>query len=293
MGKFREKMDQDMRIRGFTSNTRKAYLGSVSRFVRYFMRSPDELTIEDVNQYQLYLTKERGLKGNTCNQNVAAIRFFYNVTLKNDWDFQQIPFHKSRKKLPVILSKEEVVALLDALSNPKHRAIFETIYSGGFRVSEVTHLRVADIDSQRMMIRIRKGKGDKARYVMLSEQLLKTLRTYYKSYRLAPQGWLFPGRYPTKPLNRSSVLKVLKKAKKSDQISKPITVHSLRHSFATHLLEDGTNIRVIQRLLGHKSLRSTEVYTHVAENYITETKSPLDNLPQRKVHPDPSGSKRC
>jgi site-specific recombinase XerD len=277
MGYFRDLMDREMRIRGFADRTRQSYLGCVRRFVGYYMVRPDRLTLEDVNRYQLYLTRDRQVAWSTFNQSVCALRFFFIVTLKRDWNLQQLPYHKRRRRLPQVLSRLEVRALFDSVQNLKHRAILMTLYGGGLRVSEALSLRVTDIDSDRMTIRIHWGKGGKDRYVMLSQTLLIALRDYWHHYH--PQGLLFPGRGAHGQLTRASVGKVIKKARKRAGIVKPVSPHTLRHSFATHLLEAGINIRVIQRLLGHRSLRSTEVYTHVARNYVADTQSPLDSLP--------------
>lgn len=269
-------MDRELRIRGLAENTGKSYLGTMRCFVRHFMRPPDELTAEDVKRYQLFLTKERRVSWSTFNIHVCSIRFFYRNVLAVKWDVEAIPYQKTGKRLPVVLSGEEVVALLDAATNLKHRAILMTLYAAGLRASEATHLRVADIDSRRMMIRVAQGKGRKDRYVMLSAKLLEILRRYWLEQR--PEPWLFPGQDPARPLTRDSVERVFVRAKEKAGIRKSVHPHTLRHSFATHLLERGVNIRVIQRLLGHRSLRSTEIYTHVAETYVRDTKSPLDDL---------------
>ena len=276
MGKFHDLMDRELRIRGYAENTRKAYLGHVRAFVGHFMRPPDQLTINDVNNYQLHLTKECKVSWSTFNVHVCALRFFYDDVMHAGWDIRHIPYQKTRRKLPQVLSGDEVRALFLAVPNLKHRTILMTIYAGGLRVSESTHLRVADIDGKRGTIRVEQGKGFKDRYVMLSARLLVMLRRYWTQYR--PAAWLFPGADPHRPLNRASVEHVFAKASKAAGITKHVSVHSLRHSFATHLLERGVNIRVIQRLLGHRSLRSTEIYTHVAGSYLQDTKSPLDDL---------------
>jgi len=276
MGKLHDRMDRELRIRGYAENTRKSYIGNMRCFVRFFMRPPDELTAEDVKQYQLFLTKDKRVSWSTFNVHVCAIRFFYREVLRVEWDVKQIPYQRSGRRLPVVLSCEEVRALLDTTTNLKHRALLMILYSAGLRPSEAIHLQLADIDSGRMMIRVDQGKGRKDRYVMLSEKLLVTLRRYWREYQ--PALWLFPGQDPSCPLTRGSLEKLFTRAKKKAGIQKPVTPHSLRHSFATHLLERGVNIRVIQRLLGHRSLRSTEIYTHVAESYVRDTRSPLDDL---------------
>jgi integrase/recombinase XerD len=276
MGHFHDLMDRELRIRGFADATRDAYLGCVRRFVAHYMVRPDQLTLEDVNRYQLYLTQERKVAWSSFNVAVCALRFFFLVVLKRNWNLQHIPYQKARRRLPQVLSRQEVQALLAVVTNTKYLAILMTLYSGGLRVSEALALHVSDIDSDRMVLRIEQGKGGKDRYVMLSQTLLQVLRQYWRTRRPGPL--LFPGRDPNGSLSREAVRKVLAKACKKAGISKPVSPHTLRHSFATHLLEAGVNIRVIQRLLGHTSLRSTEVYTHVASNYIAETESPLDSL---------------
>ena len=277
MGKFRELMERDMEIRGFSPHTKQCYLGRLKDFVRHFMRPPDQLTIEDIHRYQLHLTRDRKVSWSVFNQVVAALRFFYGVTLQKDWDIKRIPYQRTGRKLPLVLSPEEVSGVLEALTNLKHRALLMTVYAAGLRVSEVVSLRVADIDSQRMMLRVEQGKGRNDRYVMLGQKLLYVLREYWKIEQ--PRDWLFPGQIPKRHLTRSAVERVFYQARDTAGITKKVSVHSLRHSFATHLLESGVNIRKIQLLLGHRSLRSTQVYTHVARDYLDNTPSPLDILP--------------
>jgi site-specific recombinase XerD len=276
MGKFHDLMDRELRIRGLAENTRRSYLETMRHLVRHFMRPPDQLTAEDVKHYQLFLTQKRRVSWSTFNLRVCAIRFFYRHVLPVPWDVEQIPYQRTGKKLPLVLSGEEVVALLDAATNLKHRAILMTLYAAGLRASEALHLRPADIDSQRMMIHVAQGKGRKDRYVMLSAQLLETLRRYWRQRR--PDSWLFPGQDAAAPLTCGTVQRFFADVKNRAGIAKAASPHSLRHSFATHLLERGVNIRVIQRLLGHRSLRSTEIYTHVAATYVRDTRSPLDDL---------------
>ena len=277
MGTFRDRMEQDLQIRGFSPNTQAVYLARVREFVRYCQRPPDQLTLDDIHRYQLHLTRERRVSWAVFNQAVAALRFFYGVTLQKGWDITRIPYQKTGRKLPVVLSQAEVRALFQPVRNLKHRALLMTVYAAGLRVGEVVKLRVTDIDSQRMVLRVEQGKGRKDRYVMLSATLLGALREYWKLAR--PQAWLFPGQHPTTHLCRASAQRIFYKARDAAGIAKRVSIHALRHSFATHLLERGTNLRVIQLLLGHRSLRSTEVYTHVAGSYLRETASPLDLLP--------------
>ena len=287
MGKCRDLMLQEMQIRGFSENTQKVYLGRMGQFVGFFMRPPDELALEDIHRYQVHLTQVEAVSWGVFNQSVAAIRFFYREAIHKEWDIKRIPYQKTGRKLPVVMSRDEVSALFGTVENLKHRALLLTVYAGGLRVSETVNLRVSDIDSQRMVVRVDQGKGRKDRYVMLSPTLLEALRAYWKATR--PQPWLFPGQKPGCHLTRSAAERVFDQARDAAGIAKKVTIHSLRHSFATHLLESGTNIRVIQLLLGHRSLRSTEVYTHVAGNYLSETKSPLDTLPMKKNGPSRKG----
>ena len=281
MGKFHDLMDRELRIRGFAESTRISYLERMRSLVRYFRKPPDQLGPEEVKQYLLFLATSRRLKWSTFNLYVCAFRFFYRQVLRIPWDVRvEIPYQRTGKRLPVVLSGEEVVKLLDAANTLKHRAILMALYSAGLRVSEALHLRPADIDSQRMMIRIDQGKGRKDRYVMLSSKLLETLRRYWREERpqQRPHPWLFPGKKPGVPLTRDTVEWAFAVAQRHAGIAKRVSPHSLRHSFATHLLERGVNIRVIQQLLGHRSLQSTEIYTHVAQTCVRDTKSPLDDL---------------
>lgn len=276
MGQFRDRYERDLQIRGYSSNTVKQYVYCVRNLVKYFNQPPDELTIEDINNFQLHLTKERKVAWATFNVYVVAIRHFFLITLKRDWKIAFIPYQKTGRKLPEIFSAAELSALFKSVSNIKHLTILMAIYSAGLRVSEAVHLRVSDIDSRRMVIRVNQGKGLKDRYVPLSEALLPFLRQYWKIDR--PTDWLFQGQDPKKPLTQESVGLVFRKAKKAAGITKKVTVHSLRHSFASHLMEKGVDIRTIQQLLGHRSLSSTMIYTHVAKNYVNRAGSPLDGV---------------
>ena len=283
MGEYATRMENEMSIRGFSEETKKTYLICMRSFVKYYRRPPDKLTLDDINRYQIYLAKEKKVATSTFNQQICAISFFYKYVLKKPWLITNIPHQKTEKRLPTVLSKEEILKLLEAPGNPKHRALLSTLYSTGLRVGELSRLKPADIESARMMIRVNQGKGRKDRYVMLSPRLLDILRSYWKAYwsgaHLKP-AYLFPGETPAVPLKRKSIYSVVKNAaKKAGIAAKKVSPHVLRHSFSTHLLEDGVNIRVIQSLLGHRSLRTTAVYTNVASNYLAVTPSPLDTLP--------------
>ncbi len=277
MTPLRQRMLEDMGIRNLAKNTQKSYVQQIAGFANYFGRSPEELGPEQVRDYQLYLLQTRKLAPSSIGLAAGALRFLYKVTLKRGWAVDEIPMPKRPFKLPVILSPEEVMHFLESISNHKHRTLLTASYAAGLRVSEATHLKVADIDSERMMLRVDQGKGNKDRYVMLSPRLLDILRLYWKAAR--PTHWLFPGDIPGQPISRHAVGQVCQKAQRASGIGKPITPHSLRHAFATHLLESGTDLRTIQLLLGHRSLATTSRYLKVANTSICATKSPLDLLP--------------
>jgi len=283
MTPLRQRMLEDMAIRNLAANTQSAYIQQVIAYARHFHRDPAELGPEEIRAYQVHLTQTRMLSASSVSVATGALRFLYKVTLKRPWGVDEIPMPKRPFKLPVILSPEEVMHFLDSIGNRKHRAILMTAYAAGLRVSEATHLKVTDIDSQRMMLRVDQGKGRKDRYVMLSPRLLDELRTYWKSEH--PTEWLFPGDRPGQPITRDAVGQACQKAHLASGIKKPITPHSLRHAFATHLLESGTDVRTIQLLLGHRSLATTSRYLKVATHTVCATTSPFDLLP--KVEPPP------
>lgn len=283
MTRLRQRMLEDMAVRNLAENTQSAYVQQVIAYARHFHRPPEELGPEAVRAYQVHLTQTRMLSPSSVSVATGALRFLYNVTLKRGWGVEEIPMPKRPFRLPVILSPEEVMHFLDSVDSTKHRAILMTAYAAGLRVSEATHLKVTDIDSQRMMLRVDQGKGRKDRYVMLSPRLLEVLRTYWKASR--PTLWLFPGDLPGQPITRGAVELACQKAHRASGIQKPITPHSLRHAFATHLLESGTDVRTIQLLLGHRSLATTSRYLKVATSTVCATISPFDLLP--KVEPPP------
>jgi len=285
MTPLRQRMLEDMGIRNLAENTQSAYLQQIAAYARYFNRSPDQLGPEAVRTYQLYLMEVRALTPSSICVATGALRFLYKVTLKRAWAVEEIPMPKRPRKLPEILSPEEVMHFLNAITNHKHRAILMTAYAAGLRVSEATHLKVTDIDSQRMMLRVEQGKGMKDRYVMLSPRLLDVLRTYWKSAR--PTQWMFPGEVPGQPITREAVGLACQKARRDSGITKPITPHSLRHAFATHLLESGADLRTIQLLLGHRSLATTARYLKVATTTVCSTASPFDLLPKFDPPPTP------
>lgn len=275
MTPLRKRMIEDLRIRNYSAKTIRHYVRQVAAFARHFGKSPDVLGPEHVRGFQVYLI-EKKLSWSAFNTAVCALRFFYRVTLKKDWPVEQLPYAKRPKVLPTVLSKEEVVRLFAATPHPTHRVILMTAYAAGLRASEVLGLRVEDIDSNRMLICVRQGKGQKDRYVSLSATLLDALRAYAKGRGL--KTWLFPGRRPEKPLNVATAEKACLKVAKAAGLRKHVTMHTLRHTFATHLLEAGVDLRTIQRLLGHKSLSTTMIYTHVTDAKLYSTPSPLDLL---------------
>jgi len=288
MTSLRQRMTEDMQVRNLALNTQTSYLQQVSLFARHFNKSPEILGPEDIRAYQVYLTNEKKLAPGSVLIAVAALRFLYKVSLNKDWTFEDvIPAPKKPQKLPVVLSPEEVVQFLGCVGSIKHRAILTTCYAAGLRISEAVRLKPTDIDSQRMVIRVNQGKGQKDRYVMLSPKLLETLRSYWRAVR--PKGWLFVGDVPGQPINRSSVELACQKARRLSGIRKPITPHSLRHGFAVHLLESGTDVRTIQLLLGHRSLATTARYLRIATSKVCSTSSPLDLLPRPvPVEPEPA-----
>jgi site-specific recombinase XerD len=247
MSPLRRRMIEDMTIRKFAPKTQHDYLQKVKNFTAYLGRSPDTANSEDVRRYQLHLTVS-GVGVPTVNQTVSTLRFFFKVTLGRPDLVERTTFVREPRKLPVVLSPEEVVRLLDAAPGLKYKAALSVAYGAGLRVSEVVALKVGDIDSKRMIIRVEQGKGRKDRYVMLSPHLLELLRAWYKVAR--PQGWLFPGRNPVQPMTTRQLNRACHAAANMAEISKPVSMHTLRHSFATHLLEQNIDIRVIQVLLG-------------------------------------------
>jgi len=276
MTPLRRRMIEDMTLRNFTPQTIQAYVRRVADFARYFNCSPERLGPEQVRAFLLHLLQERGVSISHYNQTRCALRFLYGVTLRREDVSASIPPAKQPRTLPVVLSTDEVSRFFAAISNLKHRAILMTAYAAGLRVSEVTHLRVEDIDSQRMVIRVDQGKGREDRYVMLSARLLEILRTYWKTFH--PRGYLFPGATPDRPIANDSVRQACSRAVQHAKLGKHATVHTLRHSFATHLLEAGTDLRTIQVLLGHRSFNTTVRYVHIATASLASTHSPLDRL---------------
>jgi integrase/recombinase XerD len=272
---LRRRMIEDMTIRNLSPATQQSYIHAVARFSDYFGRSPDKLTLDDVRAYQVHLAG-KGVAWGSLNQVVCALRFFYGVTLGQATIPERIPYAREPRKLPTVLSADEVVRFLESVSSLKSRVALTTAYAAGLRVSEVVALKLRDIDSDRRVIRIENGKGGKERYVMLSAPLLGILRSYWRLAR--PSLYLFPGRTENKPIEQTVLHAACRSAAAAAGLDKRVSVHVLRHSFATHLLENGADIRVIQVLLGHENLSTTARYTRVSTGLIAATASPLDRL---------------
>jgi site-specific recombinase XerD len=282
MTPLRKRMIDDMTLHGLKPKTIRAYVACIARFARHFGKSPELLGTAEIRSYLLYLNHDRNVSASTYNQALCALKFLYRITLHKNWELGGLARTRRQTKLPVVLSLDEVTRFFEAITSIRHRTILMTAYAAGLRISEVLALRVDDIDSQRMVIRIRQAKGSKDRYVMLSLRLLALLREYWKAHRrrevYRPSPWLFPGNVPGRPLSDKPVYEACEAACRAAGLDKHVTVHTLRHSFATHLLEDGTDLRTIQILLGDRSLNTTARYLHVATAALRSTRSPLDRL---------------
>jgi integrase/recombinase XerD len=276
MTPLRKRMLEDLQVRNYSPHTVAAYIRSVAAFAKHFDKSPERLGPEQIREYQLHLIKEKGVSLSTYIQAVCALRFLYSNTLHRAVGIERIPLPRYEKKLPVILSPVEVKRLLETPKNLSHRTILTTMYAAGPRVSEVATLKPSDIDSGRGVIWIRGGKGRKDRQVLLPPKLLELLRVYFRWKR--PKEWLFPGAHPDQPISTKAIFLACRKAAQKAGISKAIHPHSLRHAFATHLLEAGVDLRTIQLLLGHAKLETTARYLHVANTRLCSTTSPLERL---------------
>jgi site-specific recombinase XerD len=276
---LRQRMIEDMTIRKLALRTQEAYIRTVKNFSAFLGASPAKASFEDLRRYQLHLVSS-GAPAPTINRNLTALRFLFMVTLRKPEVVVHLPFVRKPRKLPVVLSPEEVCRFLEAAPGLKYKAALSVAYGAGLRASEVVALKLDDIDSARMVIRVEQGKGRKDRYVMLSPQLLELLRDWWKAAR--PQGWLFPGQNRINPLTARQLNRACHTAAQIAEIDKPVSLHTLRHSFATHLLEQNIDIRVIQALLGHAKLETTALYTQVATRTIRKVTSPLEHL-QMKV----------
>jgi integrase/recombinase XerD len=274
MEKLRDQMHVDLQLSGAKPRTQKTYLREVENLARYFNRSPEELGEAELKEYMLYLINKRHLSEGTFRFYVAGLKFLYRTTLKREWPVEKIKHPRSKRKLPVVLDLSEVESLLSVTRNLKHKAILMITYSSGLRVSETARLKLTDIDSKRMTVKVSDGKGGKDRYSILSQTTLECLRQYWKKYR--PTEWLFDGQKKDNPISLSSIQQLFQKARKRAGITKPASVHTLRHSFATHLIEAGTSLHHVQLLLGHRSPTTTTVYLHVSRLNLAQVISPLD-----------------
>jgi site-specific recombinase XerD len=282
---FYEKVRQELRLRNYSHKTIKSYTSCLRSFVKYFYpKHPRDISNEEIRKYLLYLIDEKQWQAATINQVFNALRFLYVELYKMPFIIDSIPRPKKEKKLPDVLSQDDVIKIFSCVDNLKHKTLLMLIYSAGLRVGESVRLKIFDIDSKRKMIHIRGAKGRKDRYTLLSDNVLKLLRDYYKQYK--PKDYLFEGQEDRKHLSERSIQAVFQRAVKAAGIMKPISVHGLRHSFATHLLESGVDLRYIQELLGHSSSKTTEIYTHVSKKSLSNIVNPLDAaLQQRKEKP--------
>lgn len=278
MNTLREKMLAELQLRGITPRTQTAYLREIAKLENYFNRSPEELGEEEVKEYLVHMLEDRGLSSGTYKYYAAGIKFLYRTTLNRGEVVEKIKYPKAKIKLPVVLDLSEVRTMLSVMENLKHRAVLTITYSAGLRVSETTHLKVTDIDSKRMMVRVRQGKGGKDRYTILSKTTLECLREYWRAYR--PKDWLFEGQKEGSHICYTSIRNIFVEAKERAGITKPVGPHSLRHAFATHLIEAGTSLHHVQLLLGHKSPKTTTVYLHVSKMNLAQVCSPLDSIPE-------------
>ncbi|TYQ15216.1 UNVERIFIED_CONTAM: site-specific recombinase XerD [Acetivibrio alkalicellulosi] len=282
MSKLKENFIRDMQLKGYRDKTQKSYLMHLKGITRYYRKSPEYLGSEEIKNYMYYMLNERGYSNDYIRGCYSALRFFYTTTLQKEWSKFSIPQARRKRKLPEVMSIEEIDRLFNVTKNLKHKAILMIIYSSGLRVSEGCNLRIGDIDSKRMAVRVRSGKGDKDRYTILSELALENLRIYWKEQGLKNNynndTYLFPGGVKGKPLTTRTVQRVFKEAKNKAGIIKDVTVHSLRHSFATHMLELKNDVYHIQKLLGHKTVKTTSRYIHISQQRALNIKSPMDVL---------------
>jgi site-specific recombinase XerD len=283
MTRLRQMMLDELERRNYTQNTKRAYLQAVADFARHFHRSPEQLGLDHIRDYQVHLFRARKLKPNSVSVHVAALRFIFVAVLKRQWPVTDTPYPKKPDTLPAVLSQEEVTRLIEAATTPIHRLILMTLYATGLRRTELTQLRIADVDAPRMVIHVRGGKGRKDRDVMLSPRLLEALRQYWRGLKRKPKIWLFPGgNWHTdmdRPITDRVVWNACAQAARRADMENPVHPHTLRHSFATHLLEAGADVRTIQVLLGHRSLKATTIYLHLSRRHLQATASPLDALP--------------
>jgi integrase/recombinase XerD len=278
MGQLRNRMEQDLILRRLSPATRRNYLLYCRKFAAHYGRSPEELGEAEIREYLLHLMQVEQVSHSTYRQILAALKFLYTVTLGRRWEVERIPFPRHRRNsFPEVLRRDQLLALFRALRRLKYRALLMTCYAAGLRISEACQLRVEDIDSRRMVLRVRYAKGSKQRYTVLAPRLLELLREYWKRER--PPEWLFPGQGKSGHICADTVRQVFRRAREEAGLGKWCTPHTLRHSFATHLLEQGTELVVIQALLGHSTIKTTCTYTHVRTDHIGQVHSPMDVLP--------------
>jgi site-specific recombinase XerD len=285
---LRKMMLEELQRLNYSETTIRSYIRIVEDFSRRFQRPPDSLGPKHIREYQAELFKKRKLAASTVTVYLAALRFFYTKTLKKGWSTAETPYPKRAEHVPSILSQQEVARLIDAADTSFHRTLLMTLYATGMRRAELTHLKISDVDSQRMVIHVQGGKGRKDRDVMLSPKLLKELREHWRRLRRKPSEWLFPGNRQhcgDQPIDTKTVWHACRNAAKRAGIKKPVHPHTLRHCFATHLLEHGADLRNIQMLLGHDDLEQTTIYLHVSELRLNATASPLDSLSLRSESP--------
>ena len=296
MTPLRQRMTEDMQLRNFGTETQRSYLHYITGLARFYQVSPQQLSLEEIREYQLYMINDRLYSSESVNCFVSAAKFLYNVTLEMPWPEGALPRARVPHKLPVVLSPAETDEFFQHVCTIRYRAALMTAYGAGLRVSEVASLKVGDIDSKRMLIRVQQGKGNKDRYAMLSPRLLEVLRCWWRSWhpkgqnqKAKPEDYLFPGFRKGGHINIDSLQTACREAARAAGLDKRVTVHSLRHGFATHMLENGTDIRLIQALLGHSRIETTARYTHVSPNAIAKVASPLDSLgASPKTQPKPS-----
>jgi integrase/recombinase XerD len=281
---LRKMMIEELDRRNYSESTKRAYVRTIEDLARYFKRPPDQLQPQHIRQYQAYLFRDRKLSPNTVNQRTGALRFFFITVLRKSWSIADTPYPKRHFRLPKVLSQQQVARLIDSATTPFYRIILMTLYATGLRRAELARLKVTDINSERMVIHVKGGKGDKDREVMLSPMLLDELRAYWRSLRRKPKTWLFPGnRWHTAehPIDTKVVWHACREAAVRAGLGTEVHPHTLRHCFASHLLEAGADLRTIQLLLGHRDLEETTIYLHLSNLRLSKTASPLDGLPLR------------
>lgn len=289
MGRLHDRMSADLRLRNFSPATQRNYLLYARKFAEFFMRSPEELGKTEIRQFLLYQIEVKHLSYEAYRQIYAALKFLYSVTLERAWEVEHIPFPKRQQRsLPVVLHPDELAVLFQTFRSQKYRALFMTCYATGVRIDEACHLRVGDIDSKQMVVHVRHPKGGQERITLLSPKLLEVLRAYWCAYR--PRVWLFPGKTPAEPLSTDAARQALQQTSLDAALTKKCTPHTLRHCFATHLLDAGVDLVVLQALLGHSSIRTTSRYTHISVQRLRKVVSPLDLLP---TMPPPSAEQKA